>query len=154
MNPNIDRWTLASVSKHLEDRRVGWNLWIQGQDRPAVKSNLVELRVQGPTYRQISRTWVNYDISVLLGLYRIIDSDAHGLARLKGAVKAILADGPIMVHKYGNTTGTDDESYVGCFVLRDDVDRPIDGVDLGQPDASIKEERATVEAHFRMVLDS
>lgn len=154
INPNLARWIYASLAKHVKDGSGSVPLYLDSQQKQVDGlSQWLELYVIGPSHRQPSNLWHHYQVEVAVGCQsRVDNNDSHKLQRLKGLAQSILSQ-DIKIYKYGDTLPTDDQSYIGCLKLRDDVSRPIDGMDFGLVSSDLDVERSTVEGHYEMDLD-
>jgi hypothetical protein len=157
---NIPRWSYASLSKFVLDANNGtYPIWLEGaepitNDPPA----WAELYMSGPNYHKTNGQW-EFDMDVLIAVCVKKDlTDGHVRHKIRGHFQDILSQGKFNVYRYPDAENSDpsinDGSYLGCYLLRTDVPREIDGLDYGQPNSEIRVERATVEGYFLMTLDS
>jgi hypothetical protein len=151
IDPNMERWIKASVNVIMRERIAETYILFNGEDnQTADKEEWLEIIIQGPTYRQASRRWHRYEVSVLIGcVTRGVSKDIYRMARLKGKAQSAVSEEIAVTQR-----GDNDDTYIGCLVHRDDVPRPVDGMDFGQVDSTLMLERSTVEAHFVMILDN
>jgi len=151
LSPNMDRWVFASVSKHFDDLKGSITLYIEGMHRDTRKlEEFIELRVDGPTYTEISKKyWKLYiEINVLLQCAKN-NQNFHRMRQLSGNVMEMFKP-CITVYRYG-----DDDSLVGTFVRMDqEANRNNMQVShFGQVDPVNQLEQATVESHYVMHLE-
>ncbi len=148
-NPNWDRWILASISKHFDDRREGVTLFIEGQirDRPA-PPELLELRVDGPHLtEQTKGCWRAYvEVNILLQI-TMDGKNYHRVNAVSGLVASAFTDIPIF--RYGDSVD-DDKTQLGCLQLISDGIR---SNKFGQVDATVPLVQASVEGHYELYLD-
>lgn len=148
MNPNIARWCKSSIVKHFTTQISSPYLYVEGQDRSVLngKSQYVELRIDGPVVKQPSKNHftLNVEINCLISLLGQGDN-LYTIDDLIGKVAAAFTDN-IPVYKY-QTPG----DYLGCFILDRDG---IFSANFGTVDPDAKVTQASVEGHYKMILDS
>lgn len=157
-NPNWPRWIFASVSKHFADAASAASipLFIEGQHRATRElKNFFELRVDGPTLREVSKgCWIfRVEINILVQSV-MTDTNYHTHHQNVGVAAAALTS-TISVYKKGNNA-QDDQSFVGCLQLLQDRERR-DFVEInhfGQIDTKTKLMQASVEGHYKMILQT
>lgn len=155
---NIPRWSYASLSKFVLDRNANeYPIWLEGAEplNPEPKA-WAELYMSGPSYHWFPGQH-EFDMEVLIAVNVKKDLvNGHTRQTIRGHFQEILRSSPIDVFRYGDPADDpiNNQSWVCCYVLRDDVPRQIDGFDYGQVSGSIRLERATVEGYFRMTLDT
>lgn len=150
MDANWARWIKSSVVQYFTTALSGLSLYIEGRERPnPAPTKLIELRVDGPTGKELSHNYwkLSIEINVLISCTRD-SSDAYATERLIGAVQAAFAQ-TITVKKYGDTSPGD---YLGCLSRRDDGREGIITSEFGLIDASQGLRQATVEGHYMMEL--
>lgn len=156
MDANLPRWIKSSIAKYLVDRCAPYTLYVDGQSLPDDLTVWAELYVVGPSRHQYSSKWTKYEVTVLIGCQIVLtNQDIYQIDSIKGIFQSILCECDIPVYRYGpKTDSINDESEVGMLQLRDDVHRPIDGLDYGVIGwKGIEVRRATVEAMFFMTPD-
>jgi hypothetical protein len=152
-DPNWTRWIVASVQKHFDLRAAPNNIptLYEGDDISAVKDQIkyVEIRVNGPRYKELSKGYHQFHIDVGVMCSAYIGSDIHELNKLVGLYQSKMI--PIDVKKFGNLSG-DDQSYIGCLELRDDVDPSVDTISYGQTEAEKRLMQTSVEGFYELEL--
>ena len=124
MNPNWSRWIWASILNHFKDVANGIPLpmhaeGVDERDAADLETNHVEVRVNGPFVRELSRNYFKLDVDINLLLFNFMSETAesgYDLATWSGIFQAA-AEGPINIYKFGGEL-VDDSSYVGCLTLR------------------------------------
>ena len=157
-NPNWPRWIFATVSKHFTDASqvAGTPLFIEGQHRDTSKlKDFYELRLDGPTLREVSKgCWILRIEINILATSVMNDSNYHTIHQLVGNAAAAF-EKAITVLKYGNNP-QDDKTFVGCLQLIQDRETRdfIEINHFGQVDVKTKLMQASVEGHYKMVLET
>ncbi len=153
-NKNWPRWSFASVSKHFDDRRETLPLFIEGQHRDtSALSDYLELRMDGPTLREVSKgCWIlRIEVNILL-TSTFDEEDYHKIHRNAGIVQAAFTAIPVL--KYGDGLD-DDQSFVGCYKLKQNSSTR-DFLELnhfGRIGIDVPLVQATVEGHYEMTLN-
>lgn len=154
INKNWPRWVFASVSKHIDDRKDGLTLFIEGQHRDTEGLvDFLELRVDGPNFTEVSRGCFHFFVEVnILVQSAMDDSNFHRIHTDVGIAAAALTSS-IPVFKYG-TGVDDDQSLLGCLRLIQDKRgrEKVQVSHFGQIDPVTKLMQATVEGHYEMLL--
>jgi hypothetical protein len=155
MNENWPRWIFASVTKHFDGNLNAYEIFYEGQKRSAenFQTDLIEVRMDGPYYLQLSKTEYNAKIEInLLAQAAIDEKDFHKIHRMVGVVATGFAPG-IQVFKYGNGV-VDDDSLIGCLdLIQDRQNREFLVINhFGQLDPEKQIMQATVEGHYEIQL--
>ncbi len=151
---NWPRWSFAAVSKHFDDRRETLPLFIEGQHRDtAALSDYLELRMDGPTLREVSKgCWIlRIEVNILVTA-TFDEADFHKIHRNAGIVQAAFTSIPVL--KFGDGPD-DDQSFVGCYKLKQNASTR-DFLELnhfGRIDIDVPLVQATVEGHYEMTLN-
>lgn len=147
---NIPRWLFASVSKHFDDRKQDEHLFIEGQDRLTnEETDWLELRMDGPFYREVSKGSHQFDIEVnVLVSSAMNEDDYHKIFKLVGVVIAAFTK-TIDILKLGDG-GSDDQSFLECARIRTENREAVIVSHFGQIDSDKRLIQATVEGHYRM----
>ena len=150
-NANWTRWILASISKHIDARKEGLNLFIEGQHRKTEgETSYLELRYQGPNLAEVSKGYWQVNVSVNMLIVTIMDDENwHDHVTNVGIAQAAFTT--IFVYKYGSKAG-DDSSLLGCLKLVDAGREPIETSNFGQIDPNVKVQETTVEGHYELEL--
>lgn len=153
---NWARWTFASVSVFFEARRQGLRLFIEGQHRDTrLEEDFLELRVDGPTLRQVSKGCWKLRIEVNVLVQSVFnDVNYHRVKQNSGIAQAAF-ETSIPVYRFGDGPD-DDQSFVGCYILQQDK-RSRDFIELndfGRIEKDVPISQATVEGHYVMTLDT
>lgn len=151
MNDNWPRWIFASVSKHFETALSSFKMFIEGEERDKwEKSDFIELRVDGPYFREIQSSWIaKIEINILLQVVMV--NDVHLIHRNTGLIASAFT--PIVVYKYGDGVD-DDDSQIGCLKLVQNIRANellvISHFGKIKPDLPLLQ--ASVEGHFEIDL--
>ena len=154
-NKNWTRWIFASISKHFLDyfTAEGVTLFIEGQHRDTdTLQDFVELRIDGPRLTEVSKDCWLFRVEVNILITSIMnDTNYYRVQQNVGISQAGCIQ--IDVFKFGD--GVDDDgSFLGCFkLLQDKASRDfLEANQFGQIDVATKILQATVEAHYKMLL--
>ncbi len=155
MNENWPRWIFSSVTQHFDANLGDYDIFYEGQKRNAEQytSDLIEVRMDGPLFMQLSPTEYHAKIEInLLVQSAIDDHDFHKIHKMVGVGAAGFAVG-ISVFKYGDSA-VDDESLIGCLdLIQDRQNREYLVVShFGQLDPDKQVMQATVEGHYEIQL--
>jgi len=157
-NPNWPRWIFATISRHFTDaaQLAGLPLFIEGQHRATRDfKDFFELRLDGPLMREISKDCWLLQIEVNILVQSIMDEkNYHRLHQNVGTLTAAF-EKSINVWRYGNNP-QDDKSFVGCLQLLQDSEHRdyLEVNHFGQIDIKTKLIQATVEGHYKMLLQT
>ncbi|MDB4726354.1 hypothetical protein OAF54_02865 [bacterium] len=158
MNPNKNwpRWVFASLSRHFKDACDEANipLFIEGQHRNTLKlKDFAELRMDGPTFLQVSKgCWhLKVEINILIQS-SMDDKNYHRIHQNVGEVAAMFKDA-LIAYKKGSGED-DDQSAFGCLqIIQNKASRDYLEINhFGQIDKKTNLVQATVEGHYRMIL--
>lgn len=156
MNSNWARWIFASISKHFDDGKGSYDMYIEGQHRNTrVLKDFFELRIDGPNICEVSKNYyeIIMEVNCLVSSH-MDDTDYHRIHRTTGYVAALYTDIP--VYKYG-TGPDDDQSFLGCLVLINDIfgrkgnRLVISNFGIVEPGSDLLQ--STIEGHYRMCLN-
>lgn len=154
------RWIHATVAKYLKQVAVtnSFPVLIEGIDDRGTEfmeqTNRVEIRVNGPFSREISKGYyeVLFDVNVL------VNSRMDGEAKNVWTLDQILGkfydamDGPIAVFRVG-TGPDDDESLLGCFQVRSGGNDYVRVHRFGQLSADTRLKQGMVDVSYYGNLD-
>lgn len=156
LNPNMDRWIFASVSKHFDDRKSPYALYIEGMHRDTNKlEEFLELRIDGPLYTEVSHGyWKIYMEINMLAQCCKNNQNFHRMRQMTGNIMYMF-EPCINVYRYGPNDLPDDQSYVGVLQRLDQEEgrNNMQVSHFGQVDPVNQLEQATVEAHYVMFLE-
>lgn len=124
MNPNWSRWVWASILNHFSTvaQSIPLPMHAEGvdeRDTDDLETNHVEVRVNGPFVRELSRNYfeLHVDVNILLhNFMKETNESGYDLATWSGIFQTA-CEGPINIYKFGGEVG-DDSTYVGCLTLR------------------------------------
>lgn len=146
------RWCYASINKHFDDRRNGYELYIEGDERIQEDLNeFAELRIDGPFIfiPQKGLYFIDIEINVLCQTHndprrfykpqRIVGTFARAFENLIRVEK--LGDGPF-----------DDGSLIDCFHLQRDVREGVEINYYGIIRQDMRLMQTTIEGHYRLEI--
>lgn len=153
IDKNWARWIFASLSVHFENGRGTVPMYVEGQDRNTASLNeYIELRIDGPYYKELSKTYYQLDLECnVLCCAKRDNIDNHKIHRITGLISSLFKT-DISVFKYGDGPDDNPTIFVGCLIRRDEKREEIVTSHFGQIDPDIPVLQATVEAHYRMHL--
>jgi hypothetical protein len=113
----------------------------------------VELRVNGPFIREVSRNYwrVHIDVNILLMDYMDMSTEnAYDINQWGGEFLAAMME-PIPIYRLG-TGLNDDDSLVGCLTQRTGFAEPARLIHFGQISKEDRIRQAAVDGRFEMYL--
>lgn len=153
IDSNIARWIRASVNKHFNSVLSTTSVLVENDPdkitKTKSKSNYVEVRINGPHTSFGTQDESRQDVEVSIMCTVLLTDDLYLIDRLVGFVQAAMIGFP--VKKLGDGMD-DDQSQLGCLVLRSDVPHPVDAIQWGQLDANNKITQSVVEGYYTMQL--
>jgi len=124
MDKNLARWIFQSIVVHFSSTASGLSLpyFIEGideMDDDVMRANHVELRITGPTIKEVSNGYFTID-AVINFLFtkqmEASDADAYNLIQWTGEFSTVMLD-PVPIYKLG--TGADDDgTLIGCLEVK------------------------------------
>jgi hypothetical protein len=149
---NWVRWCYASINKHFDDHRGGYEVYIEGDERTQSDENeFAEIRIDGPfiTIPQKNLFLLDVEINVLCQTH--LDPRRHYKAQVMVGAFVRAFKNIIKVYKYGDGP-LDDGSLLGCFHLSRDLRDTIDVSYFGIIRSDTKIVQTTIEGHYRLEL--
>jgi len=158
MDTNLARWVMSSVAVYFKTVADSLSLtyFVEGvdeRDSDTMNVEHVEVRVNGPFVRELSRGYwrVNIDINILLMDYMQMSTEnAYDIAQWGGEFLAAMME-PIPIYRLG-TGGNDDDSLVGCLTQRTGFSEPARLIHFGQISKEDRLRQAAVDGRFEMYL--
>lgn len=154
MNSNWPRWIAASIHKHFLTEVTSLPIYIEGEPRSQnTVTDYAELRFDGPYAHEDSRNqWIlDVEINVLIGSIPD-EKDTHRIYKNEGIIAAAMK--PIIkVYKYGDGIN-DDNLLLGCLHIKQSFNQTIFIARFGQVDPKINLLQSTIEAHYKMELNT
>jgi len=152
-NPNWARWIFASVSKHFDDRKGDYELFIEGQYRNVnPPKDFFELRMDGPYITEQNKGYfqVYVEINVLVQSH-MDDTNYHRIHETTGYVSSIYTG--IKLYKFGNGP-LDTQEEFGCLRLLQNTQKRnrIEINQFGQIDPKVRLMQASIEGHYEEIL--
>lgn len=156
-NKNWSRWVHASIGDHFATHFSAESvpLFIEGQHRDTnTEQHWAELRIDGPRLTEISKgCWLfRVEVNILLSSM-MDDSNYHTIQQNVGIAHAGFTS--INVYRYGLGGGENDDSFLGCLqLIQNKFSRDyLETNQFGQIDVKTNVLQATVEGHYKMLLD-
>lgn len=157
--PQIERWSVATVGVNFKDKVAAEPLYAdlrikyEGHDEPIPQKDTrqwIEVRVDGPLSREVSRNFWHFRIEVNILVSTIMDDkDWHDHPDLCGHVRSWFPK-CMPLRKYGNRPGDDANVIVGQYVLDTSFRNQTLLANFGQVDPKIRLVQSTVEGHYDM----
>ena len=158
MDVNLARWTMSSIAVYF--KTVADNLsityFVEGVDEresDTMRVEHVELRVNGPYVRELSRNYwrVHIDVNILLIDYMTMSTEnAYDINQWGGEFLAAMT-GTIPIYRLGAGV-IDDDSLVGCLTQRTGISEPARLIHFGQISKEDRIRQAAVDGQFEMYL--
>lgn len=154
MDENLARWIEISIAKHFEAIATGLSLpyLVDGVDERDDEQweDHVEQRITGPQYRDLGSKYevvigINFLFTALMDM---AGADSYRLNRWTGKFAEEMIE-PIPVYKYGTDPG-DDQSYIGCFMLKNTKANGVNVYPFGQLDKDHRVRQSEVDAVYYM----
>lgn len=148
---HIDRWILASLSKHFIASKEGLNLIIEGQViLPSTAVDFSELRMTGPNYNRMTQREHRFDIIVNL-LVNVIQqgTDAHKIYRHCGIFERACKP-CIPVYKLGNGPEDHSATVFGYLEQLRNGTQLVETIHFGLISPETKVMQSTVETYYRL----
>lgn len=151
INPNWDRWIVASLSKFFESKKGSYAFYLDGQGKKE-PVDCFELRLIGPSWLEVSRT-KNLGTIIVNILIKCIknSSDFHKIYRMSGLIQSGFGN-CIPIKKYGDSDGDDSNTIIGYLELKRQGDKDIVVEDFGQVAIDIPLLQTTVEGLYQTTL--
>jgi hypothetical protein len=153
MIEHLPRWTHASIKDKIKRNFSGCPIFIEGEnDRKPEADFWIELRIDGPVIRPVG-TNSEYRGEVQVNMVLTVNKDekyVHILQDKVGLAIKVLNQ-CFEIKKVGSTDPVDDGSSVTVLQLMPDQD--IDFSNFGQVDPTVRVQQASVEAHYRFLLE-
>ena len=152
IDPNLARWIKASVNLFFAQALAPTPVIVGNTGYTAAiknKSSWIEVRVNGPRILPGAQLEIRAELEVSLLCSAVLTDDAYLIDRVVGLCQSAMLTIPIL--KLGDGAG-DDQSNIGCMVLRDDVARPIDTIAWGQLDTNTDVTQSVVEGYYAVAL--
>jgi len=154
LREHIDRWIIASLSKHFIANKQTLQLLIESQTVvPNLGADFCELRFNGPQYNRFTKKQHRFDIIVNV-LVNVIQqgSDAHKIYRHCGIMEKACTP-CIPVYKLGN--GPDDQPSVlfGTLQQLRNGDTLVETTHFGVVSVETKVIQSTVETYYRLTYN-
>lgn len=131
VSADYTRWINASMGKWFDTLKGDCHLFIEGQPLDiAGRQFWAELRLTGPRYYEWEKNHLHIELDLDIMCCALQNpEDQHLIHRIVGRFQNA-AHAKIPVKKYGKEV-QDDDSQIGCFVLRDELAQPIETMPWG-----------------------
>lgn len=152
-NQETNQFSMPTAWNAMTDAQ--WNSFTEDEWNGLIEQNLkansayAEIRMNGPRiYEQLrDQGEIQIDIQVLCSA--TLTADLYLIDRIVGVFQ--VACTTIPVFKYGDRPN-DDQSQLGCLILRSDVARPIDTIQWGQLDTTTRMTQTSIESFYKLAL--
>jgi len=154
INKHWTRWIHVSIHKHFSDAIIaaGIPFFIEAQHRETRDDKtLVECRIGGPDFDEVSQNYFNVDLSLQLLLqFAMNDTNYHTMLKIQGEVLSKMEG--ITVYRYGDPAEDplNDDSLLGCLA----IEGPVGTRQLGKIKKDVKLQQAYVIADYTMCLQN
>ena len=152
LNKNWPRWIRASLAKFISTNLTDYALFFEGEERKTnLEDDWVEIRMDGPMAREISRNYYDLVIEVNCLVTCNVDRRLYTVDQMAGDVASML-DASIPVFKFGDGPDDDANGQIGCLTT---IVTDRDGIAIrhfGQLDGKVKLLQAAVEVHYHINL--
>jgi len=146
------RWCYASINKHFDNLKGGYELYIEGDVRTLQdEAEFAELRIDGPFITIPQKSLYLFYIEVNILCQTHLDPRQHYAAQQMVGLFARSFKNLINVYKYGDGP-LDDESLLGCFHLSRDLKDTLDISYFGIIKNDTKILQTTIEGHYQLEL--
>lgn len=157
-NSNWNRWIRASVNTHFYNNLPPFvaadRIIVEGAPKGLLEDDTyIEIRMDGPKWREVSKNFFILKIEVNLLLTIIIGSakNLYESETILGHVNTLVSTIPVF--KLGGEVG-DDGSQIGCLELKDSEPRDWTTTsDFGQIEPTLPIRQETVEAHYTIEIE-
>lgn len=153
--PNIHwpRWIFASISKHFNDRKGDYKLYIEGQYRDTKPpKDLFELRMDGPYIVEENKGYFKISVEInILVQSRMDNTNYHRIHEDVGYASNIFT--AIKLYKFGNGSMDTQEEF-GCLRLKQNTQKR-DRLQInhfGQINPKVRLMQASIEGHYEVEL--
>ena len=154
MRAQLPRWCFASIADHFATLKTSnFKMYVEGDHRDTnTVPEWFELRIDGPYFREVSRNYWYVDVEInTLVETTLNENDAYRYLKNIGKVMPAFTD-VIKVFRFGNEA-TDDDSFVGCLMLKQEFREKIVVSHFGLTSPDTKVRQSQIEAHYRMELE-
>lgn len=156
MDSNLARWIFQSIASHFKSVADGISLlyFVEGIDERSddtMQANHVELRVTGPTIKELSNGYYNVKTTINFLFTKNMDiasADAFDLIQWTGVFAEEMLK-PIPIYKKG-TGSEDDDSLVGCLQVDKGRNDLVRIYHFGQLDKDTRVRMSEIDAVFYM----
>lgn len=149
-NENWIRWIKASIARHFKPCNT--NFFVEGFQRNTDKlPEWVELRLDGPSCRQLSKNTWQFDVTINLLIVVNGGQNAYRMEEIQGEVSKPFTD-CLEIFRLGEKE-PDDQTQLGCMILQTAGRDKIDVTNYGKLKPDISQSQSSIEGHYIMLLD-
>lgn len=156
MDANLARWLFQSVASHFKSVADGISLpyFVEGIDERSedmMRVDHVELRVTGPTFKEVSNGYYNVDMVINFMFTKNMDersANAFDLIQWTGVFADAMLD-PIPIYKKGSGV-EDDDSLVDCIRVKKGRNEAVRVYHFGQLDKDTRVRQSEIDAVYGM----
>jgi hypothetical protein len=160
MDENLARWIFQSIASHFQSVATGLSLpyFVEGIDERAeddMRADHVELRVTGPTTKEVSKGYYLHDVVINFMFTKQMEmsgADAFDLIQWTGVfANEMLEEVPI----YRKGTGpADDDTLVGCLKVKKHKNEMVRIYHFGQLNKDLRIRQSEIDAVYGMELSN
>lgn len=152
-DPLYVQWINASINTYFDGLKQDVPLYIEGQEiNYETEPKLAELRITGPRVKELTKNSFQTDVDIDIMCTCKLDSNDYTIHKVVGIFYQAMT-GPINVYKHN---GSDNPEYIGCLILRSDVDTPRDVIPWGLvqvSDGPLRVNQTSIAGQYWMRVD-
>jgi hypothetical protein len=156
MDKNLARWIFQSIVVHFQSTASGLSLpyYVEGideMDDDVQRANHVELRITGPTIKEVSNGYFTVDVAINLLFTKQMetqDADVFDLQQWTGEFASVMLD-PVPIYKKG-TGADDDDSLIGCLEVKKSDNEAVRVWHFGRLDKDTRVNQSVCDALYGM----
>lgn len=156
MDKNLARWIFQSIAVHFQSTASGLSLpyYVEGideMDDDVMRADHVELRVTGPTLKEVSNGYFTVDVVINFLFTKLMsarDADAYDLIQWTGEFANVMLN-PVPIYKKGTKAG-DDNTLVGCLDVKKGSNEAVRIWHFGRLDKETRVNQSVCDALYGM----
>jgi hypothetical protein len=160
VDPNWTRWAFASVATLFKQiaKDAPIAALVEGLDERTrdfmEAASRVEIRISGPFTRDVSKDYYEFgvDLNLLFTSRYEVNGNQYDILKIVGLFHAAMDD-PIPILRLGDEPG-DDESLVGCLLLRTERNDALRVFHFGQQDQTDRQKQVMIDGRYVAYLDT
>ena len=156
MDKNLARWIFQSIVVHFQSTASGLSLpmYVEGIDEiddDIIRADHVELRLTGPTIKEVSNGYFTVDVVINFLFTKLMsasDAEAYDMIQWTGEFANVMLD-PVPIYRYG--TGVDDDrTLVGCLEVKKNSNDAVRVWHFGRLDKDTRVNQSVCDAMYGM----